>query len=242
MRRHTAFTLIELLVVISIIALLVALLLPALRAARETARAAQCLSNERQIAMAWVMYSDEAEGYMPNYRWPRDVNPYLGNGSWRAERRVRPDFGVCPSADQWAVTYTRNITYASTGAWWGGPANYDSYPYFGMMWQDAYRVRIDTIKKPSQKAIVLEGWWGGNSSGGWGAGNNWTGPVNDGQIFAPMHAGRGSTNVAFPDGHAVQIRVQPNEIIPGDLPFAGGRWPGEPMFNWRSDATSTRAY
>ena len=55
-RRRDAFTLIELLVVISIIALLIAILLPALRAAREAARSAACLSNQKQIGIAFANY------------------------------------------------------------------------------------------------------------------------------------------------------------------------------------------
>ena len=59
------FTLIELLVVISIIALLVSLLLPALAAARETARKIQCGSNLRQIGVAAFTYVNDSDGGVP---------------------------------------------------------------------------------------------------------------------------------------------------------------------------------
>ncbi len=53
------FTLIELLVVIAIIALLLALLFPVLRSAREMGQRAVCLSNLKQLTLAWLAYAEE---------------------------------------------------------------------------------------------------------------------------------------------------------------------------------------
>lgn len=58
-KRSLAFTLLELLVVMTITTLLASLLLPALNHGRELARRAKCFSNERQLLIAWTMYSDE---------------------------------------------------------------------------------------------------------------------------------------------------------------------------------------
>ncbi|MFC1762092.1 type II secretion system protein [Planctomycetota bacterium] len=81
--KTKAFTLIELLVVIAVIAVLMAVLMPSLQRARKQAASARCLSNARQISLAWYSYMSENDSKIvsatvgDNSGWvdhPRRVN------------------------------------------------------------------------------------------------------------------------------------------------------------------------
>ena len=111
--RDLAFTLIELMVVVSIIALLIALLLPAIKSARENARTAICMSNQRQIYMGLHNYAQEQdEDVVPSYinnarTWPwiareylpgADLDPWLGwYGAPRSEPPPQKTMMHCPT-------------------------------------------------------------------------------------------------------------------------------------------------
>lgn len=84
-RRGLAFTLIELLVVVAIISLLVSILLPSLGAARKQTRAAMCLSNMRQLAVASFAYVSEWGTYPPSLSNFAHANTAQGrNLRWKA--------------------------------------------------------------------------------------------------------------------------------------------------------------
>lgn len=107
------FTLIELLVVIAIIAILAAILFPVFAQAREKARQSTCLSNQKQTALAFLLYAQDHDETLPS--WPFremiDTDPRF-RGGWDyalwadAIQPYLKNLGVfaCPSARDLAST------------------------------------------------------------------------------------------------------------------------------------------
>jgi prepilin-type N-terminal cleavage/methylation domain-containing protein/prepilin-type processing-associated H-X9-DG protein len=81
--RARAFTLVELLVVIAIIGVLVALLLPAIQAARESARRSQCSNNLHQIGIGMINFHDSKKAF-PAGEWKPAGVPVSGGLAWSA--------------------------------------------------------------------------------------------------------------------------------------------------------------
>jgi len=126
-RRKTAgFTLIELLVVIAIIAILAAILFPVFARARESARASTCLSNLRQLGIAWHMYADDHDDAFP-------CDSHASNPHPRLVRQLEPyvknyQIFYCPSARKFGF----DALLPTPANWAAGNIGYCSFSFDGL--------------------------------------------------------------------------------------------------------------
>jgi prepilin-type N-terminal cleavage/methylation domain-containing protein len=192
-RGKGAFTLIELLVVIAIIAILAAMLLPALAKAKERAKQARCISNEKQIALGYLLYIDDNQNWLPvagqpdptgvaPCRWFTEISPYIATANTNIDTLVAKGKVVtCPSA------LIENAIPKNVPTWqaYGGYGH--NYYYLG--YTPDSRVKVTGVDKAVETCMNGDGldpktgvlyWW------------------NLGYLYPPPHVPDGSTGGVQP--------------------------------------------
>jgi prepilin-type N-terminal cleavage/methylation domain-containing protein/prepilin-type processing-associated H-X9-DG protein len=144
-RSPRGFTLIELLVVIAIIAILAAILFPVFARARIAAKKSACLSNMKQICLAWNMYTNDYDGacpplvvWSPYLSWEEILYSYVKNYAI---------FG-CPGGDKVpksAADISATATAYGPAAGYGWNATVFNYPDYFLVTESDLEAPSDTV-------------------------------------------------------------------------------------------------
>jgi prepilin-type N-terminal cleavage/methylation domain-containing protein/prepilin-type processing-associated H-X9-DG protein len=201
--RKSGFTLIELLVVIAIIAILAAILFPVFAQAREKARQAACLSNEKQIGLAFLQYASDYDESLPFGNGTiQAAPPYTANSCNRTSGWAGPLYPyvksktvyLCPNdEDNSQISYVMNqalgggqnfypreqplsamVSPALTVCLFEGSSVKGVAPYSG---QPTYIIPTIDVSSPTERASP-------SGSGGCNYGNNYGGPAGPGFVYA----------------------------------------------------------
>ena len=205
--ERKGFTLIELLVVISIISILAAMLLPALAKAKFKAQGVQCMSNHRQLCLAWRMYSEDNNDVLL-FASEDPSNPETSLAAW-----VTGTMNFNPNN---AVNWDPSLTIMKSPMW-------DYCANNLAIWRcpsDTSSVVVDGELKPRVRSMsmnVFLGAWGGTDG-------NWGSP------FSAYHIYRKQADLADPGPTKVFVflDMRSDSIDMGNFGTKMQGWPDQP--------------
>ena len=209
---HSAFTLVELLVVIAIISVLAAMLMPALEQALGNSRSIECLSNQKQLFVAFSMYFNDYDGRMfVSY----SEKPQGGSGiQWYQEAKVGGYLGL---PDPTSGNPPQGPLACSEADYTDHRSNYAVVrEIFGSDWGKLY-YRINHWQKPQYKICTFDSkaWytWAPFATVWYGSYRNEVSSNPDGGAATFRHMG--GHNVVFLDGHGKWFPEDPDDVVAG---------------------------